>query len=155
MTLSELASFSTALSGIAVTASLIYLAIQTHQNTRNTRAMIHQGSTARTTAALTNLMNPDYCAMWIEGNGGVATPEAVRARQFFFHCSIALSSMEDLYFQHRVRLLHDEQFARGSEVFRRLLAEPGMRKFWEGERALIAPTAPGFTAYVDGLLREP
>lgn len=152
MTLAELASFSTAISGFAVTASVIYLAVQTHQNTRNIRALIHQGSTARTTAILTELMEPEYCAAWIEGNGGEATPESVRARQFFFHCSIALNSMEDLYVQHRMHLLNEEQFARGSEAYRRMLAEPGMRKFWEMERALFAPTAPGFTAYVDGLL---
>jgi hypothetical protein len=152
MTLAELASFSTAISGFAVTASVIYLAIQTHQNTRNIRAMIHQGSTARTTSILTNLMAPEYCAAWIEGNGGEVTPEAIRSRQFFFHCSVAMNSMEDLYVQHCAKLLNEEQFVRGSESYRRLLTEPGMRKFWEGERALFASTAPGFTAYVDGLL---
>ena len=154
MTLAELASFSTAISGAVVTASLIYLAIQTHQNTRNIRALIHQGSTARTTSILAGLMHQDFCAAWIEGNGGEATPQAVRARQFFFHCSIALNSMEDLYVQHKMDLLNQEQFARGSEAYRRLLAEPGMRKFWEAERALFAASAPGFTAYVDGLLED-
>jgi hypothetical protein len=152
MTLGELAWFSTAISGFAVTASVIYLAIQTHQNTRNIRAMIHQGSTARTASILTDLMDPEYCAAWIEGNGGEATPEAVRARQFFFHCSVALNSMEDLYVQHRAKLLNEEQFVRGSETYRCILTEPGMRKYWEDERPLFAPTAPGFTAYVDGLL---
>src|ERR1700761_2421079 len=152
MTLGEIASFSTAISGFAVTASVIYLAIQTHQNTRNIRAMIHQGSTARTTAILTELMNPEYCAAWIEGNGGEATAEAVRARQFAFHCSIGIHSMEDLYVQHRAGLLNEEQFQRGSENFRRLFTEPGVRKAWERERALFADAAPGFTAYVDGLL---
>jgi hypothetical protein len=152
MTLAEVASFSTAVSGLAVTASLIYLAIQTSQNTRHTRALIHQGSTARTTSTLTNLMNPEYCAAWIEGNGGEATPETVRARQFFYHCSVVINSMEDLYVQHRAHLLNEEQFVRGTETFRRLLTAPGMRKFWEEERVLFASTAPGFTAYVDGLL---
>src|ERR1700749_2149853 len=117
MTLGELASFSTAISGFAVTASVIYLAIQTHQNTRNIRAMIHQGSTARTTSIITSLMDSEYCAAWIEGNGGEVTPGAVRERQFFFHCSVALSSMEDLYVQHRMHLLNEEQFRRGSETY--------------------------------------
>src|ERR1700744_4680981 len=153
MTLQEVASFSTALSGLVVTASLVYLAIQTHQNTRNMRAVIHQGFTSRTTSVLTNLMDPAYCAMWIKGNGGDPKADAVSARQFQFHCSIALNSMEDLYYQHKVHLLHGEQFARGTEIYRRLLAEPGMRQFWERERSLFAVTSPGFTTYVDGLLR--
>jgi len=33
-------------SGLAVTASLIYLALQTHQNAKHTRALIHQGRVA-------------------------------------------------------------------------------------------------------------
>src|ERR1700742_468796 len=154
MTLQEVASFSTAISGLVVTASLVYLAIQTHQNTRNMRAVIHQGFTSRTTCVLTSLMDPAYCAMWIRGNGGDPTADAVSARQFFFHCSVALNSMEDLYYQHKVHLLHDEQFARGTEAYRRLLKEPGMRKFWEAERSMFAVTAPGFTAYIDGLLPD-
>ena len=40
MTLSDFATFSTAISGLAVTASLIYLALQTHQNAKHTKALI-------------------------------------------------------------------------------------------------------------------
>ncbi len=40
MTLADAASFSTAVSGFAVTASVIYLAIQTRQASRHTRALI-------------------------------------------------------------------------------------------------------------------
>ena len=47
MTLSDFATLSTAVSGIAVTVSLIYLIIQTRRNTRHTRPLIHQGATAR------------------------------------------------------------------------------------------------------------
>jgi hypothetical protein len=121
MTLAELASFSTALSGAVVTASLIYVAIQTHQNNRNIRALIHQGSIARTTSLLTSLADPDQCTAWLEGNGRNATTEAIRARQFYIQCSIAINSMDDVYFQHRSGLLHQAQFVRGSATFRRLL----------------------------------
>jgi hypothetical protein len=152
MTLAELASFSTALSGAVVTASLIYVAIQTHQNNRNIRALIHQGSIARTTSLLTSLADPDQCTAWLEGNGRNATTEAIRARQFYIQCSIAINSMDDVYFQHRSGLLHQAQFVRGSATFRRLLAEPGMRQFWQGERELFAASEPGFTAYVDALI---
>jgi hypothetical protein len=85
MTLSEIASIATAVSGFAVTVSLIYVAIQTQQNARHTRALIHQGTAARTTALLLGFMNADAAAAWIEGNGGTATPEAIRQRQFQHH----------------------------------------------------------------------
>lgn len=151
MTLTDFATVSTAISGVAVTISLIYLAVQTHQNTRNTRALIHQGSAARTVDILTSLMNPEYCAAWIEGNDGKATPETIRARQFFFHCSIAINAMEDQYLQHKSGLVSGEQFGRVSETFRGLLSEPGMRRFWNADRARIVGAAPGFCAYVDSL----
>jgi hypothetical protein len=48
MVLSDLASIATAISGLAVTASLIYVGIQTKQNVRHTRALVHQGTAART-----------------------------------------------------------------------------------------------------------
>src|SRR5258708_991482 len=47
MTLSDFATFSTAISGLAVTASLIYLALQTHQNSKHSRALIQQGRAAQ------------------------------------------------------------------------------------------------------------
>jgi hypothetical protein len=85
MTLTEIASIATAISGFAVTISLIYVAIQTRQNVRHTRALIHQGTAARTTALLLGSMNADAAAAWIEGNGGTPTPELIRKRQFHQH----------------------------------------------------------------------
>jgi hypothetical protein len=46
MTLSDFATLTTAVSGIAVTASIVYLALQTHQNAKHTRALINQGRVA-------------------------------------------------------------------------------------------------------------
>jgi hypothetical protein len=47
MTLSDLASIGSLVSGTPVTASLIYLALQTHQDAKHTKALIHQGRAAR------------------------------------------------------------------------------------------------------------
>lgn len=152
MTLSDFATFSNAVSGIAVTASLIYLAIQTHQSTRNTRAAIQQGATARVTAITVGLMDADYCAAWIEGNGGTATHENVRKEQFRLLCETAINALEDHYLQHEDGLLSREQFGRNCEVFRGLLSLPGVRAFWEAQRAGTTRAAPHFTAFVDTLL---
>ena len=112
MTLSEIASIATAISGFAVMVSLIYVAIQTQQNVRHTRALIHQGTAARTTALLLGLMNAEAAAAWIEGNGGIPTPELIRRRQFFYQCGIALVAMEDYFSQHEAGLLSEEQRSR-------------------------------------------
>jgi hypothetical protein len=47
MTLSDFATSSTAVSGLAVTASLIYPALRTHQNAKHTKALILQGRESR------------------------------------------------------------------------------------------------------------
>jgi hypothetical protein len=62
MVLSDVASIATAVSGFAVTASLIYVGIQTQQNVRHTRALIHQGTAARTTNILLGSMNVEVVA---------------------------------------------------------------------------------------------
>jgi hypothetical protein len=52
MSLSEAALIATAISGCSATASLIYLALQTRQNVRHMRALILQGTAARTTKSI-------------------------------------------------------------------------------------------------------
>src|SRR5580692_9448655 len=118
MVLSDLASMATAISGLAVTASLIYVGIQTKQNVRHTRALIHQGTAARTTNILLGFMNAEAVTAWIEGNGGTPTPELIKQRRFYYQCGIAMIAMEDYFSQHEDGLLSDEQFSRGSATFR-------------------------------------
>ena len=154
MPLSEIASIATAISGLAVTVSLIYLAIQTRQNVRHTTALIHQGTAARTTTILLGWMNADSVAAWIEGNGGTPTPELVRERQFHYQCGIAMIAMEDYFSQHELGLLSKEHFSRGSETFRIRLKEPGLRAYWMKQREILVGAAPTYCAYIDSLCTE-
>jgi hypothetical protein len=151
VTLSDFASFSTAVSGIAVTLSLVYLAIQTRQNSRHTRALIQQGHSARTTDITIGLQNADSVAAWIEGNGGTATPQAIRTHQFRLQCATAVNAMEDTFAQHSDGLMTEEEFVRNCDTYRGLLLGPGMRAFWHETRPRIADGAPKFCAFVDSL----
>jgi hypothetical protein len=151
MTLSDLAAFSTALSGAAVTGSLIYLAIQTRQSVRHTRALIQQGSSARTVSIVLSNMEPDVMAAWLEGNGQEATPAAIRKAQFFLLCQTSVTAMEDIFAQHSAGLMQPEVFARNCAVHRNLLLEPGYREYWNNYRVEFQRIAPKFTAFVDGL----
>ena len=154
MSLSEVALIATAISGFTATASLIYVALQTRQNVRHTRALIFQGTAARTTAVLLGHMSTESVTAWIEGNGGIPTPELIRQRQFFCQCGIALVAMEDYFSQHEAGLLSKEQFLRGCETFRLRFKEPGLRAYWEREKLGLAKAAPQFCAYIDSLCIE-
>ena len=118
MSLSEVALIATAISGFTATASLIYVALQTRQNVRHARALILQGTAARTTTVLLGYMSAESVSAWIEGNGVTPTPELIRQRQFFCQCGIAFVAMEDYFSQHEAGLLSEEQFLRGCETFR-------------------------------------
>jgi hypothetical protein len=151
MVLSDLASIATAISGLAVTASLIYVGIQTKQNVRHTRALIHQGTAARTTNLLLGFMNAEAVTVWIEGNGGTPTPELIRRRLFYYHCGILMIAMEDYFSQHEDHLLSDEQFSRGRVTFRERLREPGLRAYWLKQRETMIKAAPRYCAFIDSL----
>jgi hypothetical protein len=93
-------------------------------------------------------MSAGAVAIWIEGNGGTATPELIRQHQFHNQCGIAMIAIEDYFSQHELGLLSNEHFSRGSETFRNRLKEPGLRM---KERALLAKAARGYCAYIDSL----
>lgn len=154
MTLSDFATLSTAISGVAVTVSLIYLIIQTRQNTRHTRALIHQGATARTISIMLANQNHDSSAAWIRGNGGTVTPDTISDVQFGLMCSTAISALSDLHSQYRDGLMTEEQMGAYRDQFSGLLAQPGMRKYWNGRREGIVKAAPDLCAFIDSLCVE-
>jgi hypothetical protein len=154
MTLSDFASLSTAVSGIAVTISLIYLAIQTRQASKHTRALIQQGASARTTGIMISTEDTEKSIAWLKGNGAEPTEDAVHKLQFNLQCGLAINAVEDFYFQHKDGLLDEELFARNCETFRGLLSEPGVRAYWLGRRESIGKAAPGFAKFVDALCSE-
>src|SRR5579864_4950042 len=111
MTLSDFATFSTAISGLAVTASLIYLALQTHQNTKHTRALIHQGRVAALRDIFLAIANPDVAAAFIAVPGGTPTLEAIQKLLYRNICLAQIFGWQDTYSQYRRGLL-DEDFFR-------------------------------------------
>lgn len=151
MSLSNIAPIAATISGFTATVSLIYVGIQTRLSVRHTRALIHQGTAARTASLLLGFMNADAVAAWIEGNGGTPTAELIRRRQFHYYCGASMIAMEDYFNQHEQGLLSDEQFARGSMTFRQALKEPGLRAYWLRQREVLAEAAPRYCAYFDSL----
>jgi hypothetical protein len=152
VTLADVFSALSTSGSLAVAGSFAYLAIQTRQNTKNTRALIHQGDAARITAIRIGMMDADRSAAWFEGNTGRSpTPEEVRKLQFHLACATALDTLEEHYLQHQAGLQSNEQFARYAAFFAGLLQEPGMRAFWQDQRSSTACASRRFSAFVDSL----
>jgi hypothetical protein len=131
MTLTDFATFSTAISGLAVTASLIYLALQTHQNAKHTRALIFQGAATRVSNLYVGMADADLVAAEIIGNGGVVTPEEVKRKQFFVLWQTHYVNWDDTYSQYEQGLLNAELFSRlRSALVYQLRVNPGFRPLY-------------------------
>jgi len=152
MTLPEFATFSTAISGLAVTASLIYLALQTHQAAKHTKALIHQGNAARITEMANVFTNADMVAAIIVGNGGTPSPEEVQKRQFGYWCMALVVSMEDTFGQHEEGLISEDRFKSFRAGVTGGFMQPGMRRYWAAWKSARPNAQEKFKAWVDAII---
>ena len=130
MTLSDLSSIGSLVSGVAVLASLVYLAQQNRQNVKHTRALIQQGRVERIVNVALMMADPELVAAWIVGNDTEPTPEAIKQLQFTLQCRAYLNSWDDSVLQYHQGLLSEEQFNRFcGQVSSLVAANPGLRRF--------------------------
>jgi hypothetical protein len=131
MSLSDLASIATVISGLAVLGSLIYLGLQTRQNTRHTRALMQQGralqaqelmSSYATDATLTDL--------FVRGGDGDLTMDRNQIVRFYMTTMGLFYNFEDLFYQHRDGLIDDERHNATTSTLGINLARPGARAVW-------------------------
>lgn len=149
MSLSDLAAIGSLVSGIAVTASLIYLALQTHQNAKHTRALIHQGRIAGIREISIAGTDADVVAAFIQGNGGTPTPPEIKRMQFQFFFAAMLYGWQDSFSQHESGLLDEDIYLQMRSAVAGAMAQPGSRALWEG--GLRVPGTK-FAAFVDGII---
>ena len=82
MSLSDLASIGSLVSGVAVLISLIYLALQVRQAEKNQRAIAAAGRAARSADTLLRMADPGSVdAYWLGGDGDETITET-ELRQF-------------------------------------------------------------------------
>jgi hypothetical protein len=139
MSLSDLASIGSFVSGIAVLVSLIYLAQQMRQNTRHTRALIFQGSAALAFNQFRAMAEPELAAATIIANGGTPTQEEIKRFQFRQVCSLYAVVWDDFVAQHdeglvnaahfqRIRVAMVQQMRENPairESFKQMISQPG------------------------------
>lgn len=152
MSLSDLASIGSFVSGFAVLVSLIYLSLQIRQNTKHSRALIQQGRAARICQTLSDMAELD----WTDGIEACFTGESHVSpkdlRKFNFIARTYFVSAEDSFLQHQEGLMDHEVFD-GFEGSMRagLIASPGFRKAWKMSRLSYVPS---FRNYIDKLAIE-
>jgi hypothetical protein len=150
MTLADLADLSALISGIAVAGSLIYLALQVHQNTKHTRALIRQSRASRVVEVQLAQTDADVAAAVIVANGGEPTPEEIKCAQFRALFRAQYYSHEDSFSQYRNGLMDEDGCALTRTSIARVFNQPGYRAAWESFKT------PGakFTAFVDEIISK-
>jgi len=139
MTLSDLASIGSFVSGIAVLVSLVYLSLQIRQNTKHSQALIQQGRAARISESalrLAELAESEGLERCFQGSAEVSNNDV---RRFLFLCRSIFISAEDSFFQHRQGLLDRAAFDSFKSSLRSGMGSPGIATAWKMTREMYEP----------------
>jgi hypothetical protein len=159
MSLSDLASLGSFVSGVAVLASLVFLYFQVRQvnaqvlqTERNQRAILQQGRASRSVSLALEVASSPSLADAVQRalSGDAETPPTVFS-QFFFWATALVTGFEDTYFQHSHGMLDDEAFESAVAMMRRQLGNGSFRAAW---RAMKAAKSAGFREFVDRVEKE-
>jgi hypothetical protein len=138
MTLADIASISSAISGIAVVASLVFLYFQVRQvgeqvklAEKNQQAAIRQGRTTRIVDMMLATMEPNIAETMMKVARGDADITAVQLQQYRTYMVASINHFEDSFYQHEDGLLNDVAFATVVSGIRASVASPGYRAGWD------------------------
>jgi hypothetical protein len=152
MGLSQLADVGELLGGVAVVASLVYLAVQIRQNTRTVRASTLHQNTDLWSSLFLRLAEPDLARAYVAGMAGQPDIRPLQYTQFLFVCRSMFLAFENQYYQMRHGVLDSEAYA-GYErsISAQLLAFRGFRLWWELNRSVFSPE---FVDHVDAMISD-
>ncbi|MBA2590614.1 MAG: hypothetical protein H0U98_18535 [Alphaproteobacteria bacterium] len=151
MSLVDLASIGSFVSGIAVLVSLVYLGLQVRQAKRHQQAAIRQGRADRIVMMCFSGGDPAVADAVAKGYAGADDITETQLIQFHYICRGIFYHFEEEFFQHKEGLANDayyESFLKGTKL---MACEPGLRVQWRQQRAGFVPE---FAAVMDKLLAQ-
>ena len=134
VTLNDLASIGSFVSGFAVVISLIYLGLQIRQNTKHSQALIQQGRAARiadTSLRSAELRADEAIDRCFNGSTDVSAKDVAR---FLFICRAIFISAEDSYYHHQEGLMDGATYESFVTSLRTGLGAPGIAAAWKMTR---------------------
>src|SRR5437016_3735809 len=130
VSLSELASIGSFVSGVSVLVTLAFLLVQIRQANRNQRAIVQQGRATRIADFLLRVIDPSLLPAWTMGLRGVAEIGPDKHFQFKYMARARFLSLEDSFLQHRAGLMGEGAFVGHVEAFKLVFAARGLRAAW-------------------------
>ena len=151
MTLPDIAAVGSLVGGLAVVASVIYLAVQVRQAERNQRAALQQGRAARNSELLLRCAEPDFVTAFMRGGDCDSAILPVEFQQFQLIFRAFIVGVEDTLIHHQEGLLPDTALESLTDTLRATFALPGWRAMW---RERPVESHPRVSAYIDRILAE-
>ncbi len=150
--ITTLAAWGEFIGGIAVVASLIYLASQIRQNSRLLEATNSSTRTQSMSAAsLALAQDPDVSRIFWEGLADLGALSEADQRRFVPLLTMTFNSFGEQYWAHRAGFSRSSGWEQQELGMRWYLEQPGAQQWWR-DWSRIYP--PDFSDYVAGLIRE-
>lgn len=151
MSLTDLASLGSFVSGVAVVISFGFLGLQIRQNNRNQRSLIQQGRADNSLDLMLRLTEPHLQESMMRGRAGDLTMTAAQIDAFVRAWIATFSIWEDSFLQRQHGTIDRASLAADAANHRVYLAFPGCRAAWRTVRGQF--TGP-FQAYLDEMVRD-
>ncbi|MBV9045924.1 MAG: hypothetical protein JO348_04740 [Alphaproteobacteria bacterium] len=151
MTLSDLASLGSFISGVAVLVTLVFLLLQLRQSDRNQRSLMQQGRSARQVGTRAGMMDPAMSAIIVRAERLDPSLTAEEIQAYFSMCDSWMVNYADSFIQHRAGTADRAMWAHDQHAMRTLASVPSFRIAWQYMRMFHSGD---FRAFFDGLVQE-
>jgi len=139
MSLTDLASIGSFVSGIAVVVSLIYLALQVRHAHKAQRALMHQARTERIINACIECMRGDVAEVVTKIAKGEQMSSPLEMMQAYYYIRMQIVTAEDALWQHEAGFLDKDSVDTSILNLQRVMQLPAARAAWQVQRPQLAP----------------
>lgn len=149
MSLSDLASIGSLVSGVAVLASLVYLGLQLRQTEKNQQAAVRLGRIDRAVELVIGKLDSSTAEAVAKGTEGASDISAAQLAQFTAYAEAYFLHAEDTFYQHAAGLLNDAAYETFVAYQNFAFTQQGFRLQWKRQRVYYAGA---FAMFMDNLL---
>ena len=151
MSLEQVYYVSQVVAAAAIIGSLIYLAVQTQQTSKNQRAMMHWNRMESARDATRRIADPTFAPIWRAGMAADPQMDSTACHAFAWFERGTLISYQEQFLEHRDGMIDDRRWKATWNGLNSRLDFPGFRAVYKLARVNLNPE---FVAMVDALLVE-
>jgi len=151
MSLSDLASLGSFVSGVAVAVTLVMLLLQMRQTDRHQRASMQLGRATRGTELFSRLIDPQIARVFRKAVTSIEPLVGDDLFVWLFYSGATFFNWQDTFFQYRAGVLDKASIESEEAHIRFNMAFPAWRASWEIQKIQVGPE---FARYLDRIIAE-